>query len=31
MKIPVLEVIYTLVAAVDYWLREGKIFRVVFV
>ena len=28
--IPVLEVIYTLVAAVDYCLREGKIFKWIF-
>lgn len=27
VKIPVLEVIYTLVAAVDYGLREGKMFN----
>jgi ketopantoate reductase len=26
-EIPVLEVIYTLVAAVDYGLREGKMFK----
>lgn len=27
VKIPVLEVIYTLVVAVDYGLREGKMFN----
>ncbi len=27
VNIPVLEVIYTLVAAVDYGLREGKMFK----